>query len=95
MDAFDQISLVRRSFYHDRSSPSAINPGEPARPHMILKSTKGVAALDPKIFAEDRATALAVEEKLRAKGYLAVGPIAVFSAPRRTGAFRITRPTLF
>ena len=78
MAAFEEIGLVRRSFYHNGTSLYVINLGEPTRYHVVSKATKQVGELDPEISTELRNTLLAVEEKLRNKGYTDVGHIAEF-----------------
>ena len=86
MGAFEEIGLVRRSFYHNGTSLYAINLGEPTRYHIVSKATKEVEELDAEVSAELRATLLSIEEKLRAKGYTAVSHIAeFFGTPPATG----------
>lgn len=78
MSAFEEIGLVRRSFYHNGTSLYVINLGEPTRYHIVSKGTKEVDELDADVAAELRNTLLAVEEKLRNKGYTDVSHIAEF-----------------
>lgn len=78
MGAFEEIGLVRRSFYHNGTSLYAINLGEPTRYHVVSKATKGVEELDSETAAELRNTLLSIEEKLRARGYTNVTHIAEF-----------------
>lgn len=78
MAAFEEIGLVRRSFYHNGTSLYVINLGEPTRYHVVSKATKQVEELDPDVSTDLRNTLLAIEEKLRAKGYTDVGHIAEF-----------------
>lgn len=90
MAAFEEIGLVRRSFYHNGTSLYVINLGEPTRYHVVSKATKAVEELDPEVSAELRKTLLAIEEKLRNKGYTDVGHIAEFFGTPPEAGGRLT-----
>jgi Fur family transcriptional regulator, ferric uptake regulator len=80
MAAFEEIELVRRAFFHNGTALYEINLGEPARYHVVCKSTNRVDELDPETAAELRQTIEAVQTKLSARGYTEIGHIVEFFA---------------
>jgi Fur family ferric uptake transcriptional regulator len=80
MAAFEDIGLVRRAFFHNGTALYEINLGEPARYHVVCKSTNRVDEIDPATAEELRRTIESVQEKLRARGYGDVGHIVEFFA---------------
>jgi Fur family transcriptional regulator, ferric uptake regulator len=80
MAAFEDIGLVRRAFFHDGTALYEMNLGQPARYHVVCKSTNRVEEIDPATAEELRRTIEAVQEKLRARGYGEVGHIVEFFA---------------
>lgn len=80
MAAFEDIGLVRRAFFHDGTALYEINLGQPARYHVVCKSTNRVDEIDSATAAELRRTIESVQEKLRARGYGDVGHIVEFFA---------------
>jgi len=80
MAAFEDIGLVRRAFFHDGTALYEMNLGQPARYHVVCKSTNRVEEIDPATAEELHRTIEAVQEKLRARGYGEVGHIVEFFA---------------
>jgi Fur family ferric uptake transcriptional regulator len=86
--AFEEIGLVRRSFYHNGTSLYAINVGETNTGyHFVCKESNQVEAIDAETTAELRRCVLQVEELLRAKGYTDVTHMVEFfgKAPQPQG----------
>ncbi len=90
MAAFEEISLVRRAFFHNGTALYEINLGQPTRYHVVCKATNRVEELDADTADELRRTIVGVQEKLRARGYAEVGHIVEFFGiappPARTAA---------
>ena len=63
MAAFEDIGLVRRAFFHNGTALYEINLGEPARYHVVCKSTNRVDEIDPATAEELRRTIESVQEK--------------------------------
>lgn len=78
MAAFEEIGLVRRAFFHNGSALYEINLGQPVRYHVVCKATEQVEELDAETSGEIARTFSAIEEKLRERGYTAVGHIVEF-----------------
>jgi Fur family ferric uptake transcriptional regulator len=89
--AFEEIGLVRRAFLHNGTALYEISLGQPIRYHVVCKVTDHVEELDAETSAEIARALLAVELKLRARGYGDVSHIVEFfgSPPP---ASRITAP---
>ncbi len=86
--AFEDIGLVRRSFYHNGTSLYAINLGESNTGyHFVCKESNQVEAIDAETTAELRRCVLQVEDLLRAKGYTEVTHMVEFfgKAPQAQG----------
>jgi Fur family ferric uptake transcriptional regulator len=78
MAAFEEIGLVRRTFFHNGTALYEINLGQPTRYHVVCKSSNRVEELDVDTSEELRRAIEHVQEKLRAKGYADVGHIVEF-----------------
>ncbi|ACB75648.1 Fur family transcriptional regulator [Opitutus terrae] len=78
LSAFEDIGLVRRSFYHNGTSLYAINLGETHPYHVICKETNQVQAIDLETTAELRKNVQAIEELLKARGYNNVTHVVEF-----------------
>lgn len=78
MAAFEEISLVRRAFFHNGTALYEINLGQPTRYHVVCKATNLVEELDAETADELRRTILGVQEKLAARGYTDIGHIVEF-----------------
>jgi Fur family ferric uptake transcriptional regulator len=93
--AFEEIGLVRRSFYHNGTSLYAINLGETNTGyHFVCKETDRVESIDPDTTAELRRCVLQVEETLKARGYTEVTHMVEFfgKAPQTAAAARTAAP---
>ena len=92
MAAFEDIGLVRRPFFHNGTALYEMNLGQPARYHVVCKSTNRVDEIDSATADELRRTIESVQEKLRARGYGEVGHIVEFFAVAPQNA-RTAAPT--
>lgn len=95
--AFEEIGLVRRSFYHNGTSLYAINLGETNTSyHFVCKDSNQVEGIDADTTAELRRCVMQVEETLRAKGYTDVTHMVEFFGKAPQGgrvATPVTAPT--
>ena len=71
--AFEEIGLVRRAFFHNGTALYEIDLGQPARYHVVCKTTNRVDELDAETAADLRRMIQDVQEKLRARGYGEIG----------------------
>lgn len=78
--AFEEIGLVRRSFFHNGTSLYELNLGREHRYHIVSKSTREVHPLDPESTAELRAAVQKIEERLRSQGFTHVSHVIEFFA---------------
>lgn len=78
MAAFEEIGLVRRAFFHNGTALYEINLGQPARYHVVCKSSNRVEELDAETSAELNRALRTIEDKLRSRGYTDVGHIVEF-----------------
>jgi Fur family ferric uptake transcriptional regulator len=76
--AFEEIGLVRRSFFLNGTSLYQINLGEQQRYHVVCKATNRVDEIQPEHGAELRTAIEKVEEQLRAQGYENVSHVVEF-----------------
>ncbi len=75
---FEELSLVRRSFFHNGTSLYAINLGGTDRYHVICKASDRVEEIDSETTAELRRVVQQVEETLKARGYTDVSHMVEF-----------------
>ena len=78
MAAFEEIALVRRTFFHNGTALYEINLGQPPRYHVACKSSNRVDELDAETSDELRRAIENVQAKLQARGYTDVGHIVEF-----------------
>lgn len=78
MAAFEEIGLVRRTFFHNGTALYEISLGQPTRYHIVCKATDRVDEIESDIAEELRRAIEAAQEKLRARGYGEVGHIVEF-----------------
>ncbi len=90
--AFEEIGLVRRSFYHNGTSLYNINLGENKSYHLICKETNRVEEIDSETTAEVRRCVMQIEEVLKSKGYTDVTHMVEFFG-KAPPAARIPTPT--
>lgn len=84
--AFEEIGLVRRSFFHNGTSLYEINLGGVNRYHVVCKNTKRVEEIDSADTAELRLAVQKVEELLKARGFTEVTHMVEFFAVAPTRA---------
>ncbi len=80
LSAFEEIALVRRSFFHNGTSLYELNLTDAHRYHVVSKGTREVAALDDESTAELRATVQRIEDRLRRQGYTSISHVVEFFA---------------
>lgn len=78
LSAFEDIGLVRRSFFHNGTSLYAMSLGEDHPYHVICKDTNRVQEIDPETTAELRRNVQRIEELLKARGYNNVSHVVEF-----------------
>ena len=78
LSAFEDIGLVRRSFFHNGTSLYALSLGEDHPYHVICKETNRMQQIDPQTTAELRRNVLQIEELLKARGYNNVTHVVEF-----------------
>lgn len=78
--AFEDIGLVKRSFFHNGTSLYHIADRKNAVYHVISKETQEIRDLDAQTSAELAAAIKKVEEMLKADGYENVGHVLEFFA---------------
>jgi len=83
--AFEDIGLVRRSFFHNGTSLYEINLGRSNRYHVVCKDTQAVEEIEPTMTHELREAVRKIEDVLRQRGYKGVTHMVEFFgvAPRR------------
>lgn len=69
MAAFEELGVVRRSFFHDGTVLYDISLNQPTRFHVVCKATNRVDQLDPETAKDLHRSIEAVQRKLRARGY--------------------------
>lgn len=82
--AFEEIGLVRRSFFHNGTSLYEISMDAGARYHIVSKKTREVRTLDPESTAELQAAVAKIETRLRDLGYTDVSHVVEFFAEPKT-----------
>lgn len=76
--AFEQIGLVRRSFFHNGTSLYTISLGDSKGYHFVCKDTNNVEEIDAETSAEVRRCVTQIEELLRSRGYTEVTHMVEF-----------------
>jgi Fur family ferric uptake transcriptional regulator len=85
LSAFEEIGLVRRSFYHNGTSLYAISLGDSHPYHVICKETNNLQEIDAETTAELRRNVMQIEELLKARGYNNVTHVVEFFGSAPTG----------
>lgn len=75
---FEELNLVRRSFFHNGTSLYEINLGSTNRYHVICKASNRVEEIDPETTAELRRAVKQVEDTLKSRGYSEVSHMVEF-----------------
>jgi Fur family ferric uptake transcriptional regulator len=78
LSAFEDIGLVRRSFFHNGTSLYALSLGDAHPYHVICKETNQVQEIDPETTAELRRNVTQIEELLKSRGYNNVTHVVEF-----------------
>ncbi len=78
LSAFEDIGLVRRSFFHNGTSLYAMSLGDEHPYHVICKETNAVQEIDPATTAELRRNVQQIEELLKSRGYNNVTHVVEF-----------------
>lgn len=76
--AFEEIGLVRRSFFHNGTSLYTINLGETKSYHFVCKESNQVEEIDAEMTSDIRRCAQRIEELLKARGYTDVTHMVEF-----------------
>ncbi len=77
---FEQLGLVRRSFFHNGTSLYELNLAGTSRYHVICKSSNRVDEIDAETTAELRQAVQRVEDILKSKGFSDVSHVVEFFA---------------
>lgn len=80
LGAFEEIGLVRRSFFHNGTSLYQLGDRKDAVYHVVSKDTQEIRDLDSGISARLAASIKEVEEQLKAEGYQNVSHVLEFFA---------------
>jgi Fur family ferric uptake transcriptional regulator len=75
---FEELGLVRRSFFHNGTSLYEINLAGTSRYHVICKASNRVEEIDAETVAELRRAVEQIEETLKARGYTDVSHMVEF-----------------
>lgn len=75
---FEELGLVRRSFFHNGTSLYEINLAGTNRYHVICKASNRVQEIDSETAAELRAAVGRIEEMLKSRGYTDVSHMVEF-----------------
>ena len=78
--AFEEIGLVRRSFFHNGTSLYQLNDGQAPAYHIVSKETQEIRELDSATSARLATAIKQVEEQLKAEGYENVSHVLEFFA---------------
>jgi len=78
LSAFEDIGLVRRSFFHNGTSLYAMSLGDAHPYHVISKDTNHVEEIDAETTAELRRNVQRIEELLKSRGYSNVSHVVEF-----------------
>lgn len=78
LSAFEDIGIVRRSFYHNGTSLYSMSLGETHPYHVICKETNSVQEIDLDTTAELRRNVQQIEELLKSRGYSNVTHVVEF-----------------
>lgn len=78
LSAFEDIGLVRRSFYHNGTSLYTLSLDDAHPYHVICKETNRVQEIDSATTAELRRHVLQIEEILKSRGYNHVTHVVEF-----------------
>jgi Fur family transcriptional regulator, ferric uptake regulator len=80
LSAFEDIGLVRRSFFHNGTSLYTLSLGEAQPYHVICKETNRMQEIDAETTAELRRNVQRIEDLLKSRGYNNVTHVVEFFA---------------
>lgn len=80
LSAFEDIGLVRRSFFHNGTSLYMLGDRKETTYHIVSKETQDIRELDSDSSAHLAAAIKIVEEKLKAAGYENISHVVEFFA---------------
>ena len=91
LGAFEEIGLVRRSFFHNGTSLYQLSDRKDVVYHVVAKDTQEIRDLDAETSARLAASIKQVEEQLKAEGYENVTHVLEFFAksPAASAASRV------
>lgn len=98
LGAFEEIGLVRRSFFHNGTSLYQLSDGKDAVYHIVSKDTQEIRDLDLETSSRLAASIKQVEEELKAQGYQNITHVLEFfakapaAAPDRSRAGQVKVP---
>lgn len=78
LSAFEQIGLVRRSFFHNGTSLYAIALNDSNRYHVVCKTSNRVEEINDMTTADLRACVQRIEDILKSQGYSDVSHVVEF-----------------
>ncbi|MBL9186137.1 MAG: transcriptional repressor [Opitutaceae bacterium] len=78
MAAFEELGVVRRSFFHNGTALYELSLNQPASYHVVCKNTQRIDALEPELAAELRRAIDGVQRKLLARGYADISHMVEF-----------------
>jgi Fur family transcriptional regulator, ferric uptake regulator len=84
LSAFEEMGLVRRSFFHNGTSLYQIGDNKESVYHIVAKDTREIHEIDAATSAQLANTIKKVEDQLRADGYENVSHILEFFAKAST-----------
>ncbi|HTJ77897.1 MAG TPA: transcriptional repressor [Rariglobus sp.] len=86
--AFEELNLVRRSYFHNGTSLYQIQMGTEPVYHVVSKNDNTVTALPAELTEELRTVIQKIEAELKTRGYTDVSHMAEFFATAPTNARR-------
>jgi len=90
--AFEEIGLVRRSFFHNGTSLYTFDLGETKSYHVVCKETNRVEEIDAETTADVRRCVLQIEELLKSRGYTEVTHMVEFFGKAPQGGRTAAEP---
>ncbi|MCC6415700.1 MAG: transcriptional repressor [Opitutaceae bacterium] len=93
LTAFEEIGLVRRTFFLNGTSLYTIKLNDTNRYHVVNKDTREARELDAESIAELQATVQRIEERLRHQGHANISHVVEFFAESASMPSRGQSPT--
>lgn len=86
MAAFEELGVVRRTFFHNGTALYELSLNQPAAYHVVCKATQRIDALEPELAAELRRAIDSVQRRLREQGYGEISHMVEFFGVSPAGA---------